>query len=116
MLVIKETRRLQHPSEDAWFEVRLPLSVGDLKRMNMEGGGIVMSLDLAAEVIKGWSYPDPLTRENIERLDLDTFLWLSQEIAAGSGVRDDAEKKDSASSSPPALALEMPVSQTNSDT
>ena len=116
-LVKKQNKRIQHPTEpEAWFEVRLPLSAGDLASMHSDGTSIAMSLDLAAEVIKAWSYPEPVTLENVRDLDVDTFVWLSQQIQEASGIRTDGEKKDSGGISSPTLGQDTAASPPSSDT
>jgi hypothetical protein len=107
MALIKKTnKRLEHPTEPgAWFVVRLPLSAGDLAAMRSDGSSIAMSLDLAAEVIKEWSYDAPVSLDTVKDLDVDTFTWLSREIQEASGIRSEDEKKDFGSSSSPTLAL-----------
>jgi hypothetical protein len=105
-LVKKTLKRLEHPTEPgAWFVVRLPLSAGDLAGLRAEGTRIGMTLDLAAEVIKEWSYDAPISLESVNDLDLDTFTWLSAQIQQASSIRSEDEKKDSDSSSSPTLAL-----------
>ena len=84
--------------------------------MHSDGTSIAMSLDLAAEVIKEWSYPEPVTIENVRDLDVDTFVWLSTQIQEASGIRSDAEKKGSGSSSPAPSDPAGDDSPPNSDT
>ena len=116
MALIKKTnKRLEHPTEPgAWFVVRLPLSAGDLAAMRSDGTSIAMSLDLAAEVIKEWSYDAPISLETVKDLDVDTFVWLSKELQEASGIRTEDEKKDSATSSSATLALVEEPSPTSS--
>lgn len=102
MIVKKTVRRLTHPTEDgAWVEVRLPLSAGDLAGMHSDGQIVGMTLDLLASVIVAWSAEEPIDLASVSALDIDTFTWLTKEIMAGSNIRDDSEKKGSASSSSP---------------
>lgn len=101
-LVVKQVKRVQHPTEpDAWFELRLPLSAGDLELMRDGSRMGMVSVDLMASVVTGWSYDAPITVETIKSLDLDTFTFLVGEIQTGSGIRDAEEKKDSSSTSSP---------------
>lgn len=117
MLVTKRVVRLLHPSEEGqWIDVRLPLSAGDIELMREGGTGGMVTNDLLAAVITGWSAPDPVSLENIQRLDLDTFTWLAKELTQRSGIRDEAEKKDSNSSSPPTSAPGEGDSPTSSAT
>ena len=104
-LVTKQNKRLPHPSEpDAWFVVRVPLTVGDMEVMGAPGNpDTLISFKICAieRSLIEWSYPLPLTPEAIRDLDVDTFNWLVKEIFASAQLRDTAEKKDSDSSSPP---------------
>lgn len=105
-LVVKHTKHLEHPTEPgAWFDVRLPLSAGDMAGMRSDGKAIGMTLDLLAAVLVAWSYDAPVNLETVDSLDLDTFTWLQQSIMAESGIRDDSEKKDSNGSSSPLTLL-----------
>lgn len=61
----------------------------------MEGNQIKLSLDLAAALITAWSYDVPVSRETVDMLDVDTFVWLNAAISDMSGIRSDDEKKDS---------------------
>jgi len=99
-LVTKQLKRIEHPTEpDAWAVIRVPLSAGDLAGVHVDGTGIAVSLELMASVVKEWSYDAPVSPETVGNLDLDTFLWINQEITAASGIRSDEEKKDSDSPS-----------------
>lgn len=95
-LVRKQTRRLDYEAEPGtWFEVSLPLSAGDLAGLSTDGQQIGMSLDLLASVVTAWSYPEPVTVATVRQLDIDCYSWLVQQVFASSGIRDEAEKKDS---------------------
>lgn len=113
-LVIKQNKRLEHPTEaGAWVTVRVPLSAGDLENMRADGNRVGVSLDLLATMIQDWSYGVPVTLDNVRALDLDTFNWLSQEIINESGIRTEEEKNASGASSPAILeraAAPSPVS------
>lgn len=94
-----DTKRLDIPHEPGqWVEVR-PLTAGDIEGLTAEGSQVKVSIEALAAIISGWSYAEPPTIENVRRLDLDTFTWLGTEALKVSGVRDDAEKKDSATDS-----------------
>lgn len=119
-LVIKKTERLHHPTEeDAWFDIRLPLSASDTSGMQVTGAAVSnqavrLTLDLLAAVIAGWSYDAPITVENVGLLDLDTFVWLCGEITGRSGIRSEEEKKDSDDNSSPPPTAEIPQTQPES--
>lgn len=89
----KNTRRLVPPHEpESWFDVR-PIRAGDFEGLELVGSQIRVSIDLLSSLITAWSYDEPLTRENVALLDLDTFTWLNTEIQDLSGIRSAAEKK-----------------------
>ena len=105
MLVKKQSKILQHPSEpETRVTVRLPLSAGDLTGMRTDGDQVGMSLDLMTSLIEAWTYDAPVTAENVQLLDIDTYSWLTQEMFVRSGLRDAVEKKDSNESSSPTSA------------
>lgn len=98
------TRRLVPPHEpQSWFDVR-PITAGDMEHLTTEGSQVTVSIDLMATLIRAWSYEPPVSLESIRQLDLDTFVWLGQQLLVVSGVRDDAEKKDSNGASSPISA------------
>jgi hypothetical protein len=72
---------------ESWYKVR-PIAGGDLKKLGLDKGEVVISLDLLAELLIAWSHPEPLTLENIDRLDLDTTLWLASQIKTASNIRE----------------------------
>lgn len=89
------TKHLDIPHEPGqWVEVR-PLTAGDIEGLSVDGSGVKVSIECLAAIISAWSYQEPVSLENVRRLDLDTFTWLGNEALKVSGVRDDAEKKDS---------------------
>lgn len=103
-LITKQIKRLAHPTEpDTWFDVRLPVTAGDMAGMRATGN-VGMKLDLLAVVLVDWSYPAPITLDTVNSLDLDTFNWLQQVIFDASGIRDEPEKKDFVASSSPTSA------------
>lgn len=105
-----DTRRISPPHEpDAWYECR-SIRAGDFEGLQTDGAQITLSIDLLAALIVRWSYEEPVTRDNVACLDLDTFTWLGKEITALSGIRSDEEKKDSASTSSPSMPEPNPVS------
>jgi hypothetical protein len=116
-LVKKEIRTLQHPTEpDTYFKVRLPLSTGDMEGVRVANGVLTLSLDLAASLIQEWTYEAPVTAETVRDLDLDTFIWLRDEIFSASNIRPDEEKKASAVSSSRSRAKGAARSRGNSIT
>ena len=116
-LVIKQNKRLQHPTEaGAWVVMSVPLSAGDLELVRVDGGRVAASIDLLAKVIQEWSYGVPVTVDNIRGQDIDTFNWLSQAVIDESGIRTSEEKKDSSSSSPATTAQAVEPSLVSSAT
>lgn len=108
-LIVKRTERFNHPTEPGtWFDVRLPLTAGDMAGMRSDGKTIGMTLDLLTAMIQGWSYDAPVTLANVESLDLDTFAFLSGAIMGASGIRDDDSKNESGGSSPQASVTPEP--------
>lgn len=104
-LIVKRTERLTHPTEaDTWFDVRVPLTAGDMAGMRVDGKQVGMTLDLLTAMIVNWSYDAPITPDTVNSLDIDTFMWINGAIKDFSGIRTDAEKNSSGGSSPPALA------------
>jgi hypothetical protein len=94
LISVDQVKRLDVPHEpDQWIEVR-PVTAGDLGMLEAGQSMVKLTLEAMSTLIKGWSYPEPATRESVNRLDVDTFIWLSKEIMTFSGVRDDAEKND----------------------
>lgn len=115
MLVRKEIRTLQHPTEpETQVVVRLPLSAGDMAGLRgVDGGaGVGVTLDLLASIIQTWTYDEPVTLDSVNSLDIDTFLWLSREITTASGIRSDEKKSssDTLSSLMPSTADDSPPS------
>lgn len=91
------------PAEpEHWVRFR-PLKGGDMKGISITPGGEVeIASDLIAACIVEWSYEDPPSVESIDDQDLDTYLWLTQQIKTLSNIREEQEKKASnGSSSPP---------------
>ncbi len=94
MKVERKTVRLEHPTEaGAWVEIRYPLRASDIQYLRDGAGAGAASLDLIASVVTAWSEPEPVTREAIGDLDLDTFTWLATEVMSRSGIVPEAEKK-----------------------
>lgn len=99
------TRKLDVPGEDGqWIEVRplslqtqytLELAAGVEARAAVAADGNVdleatesfakLSKFLQGAII-AWSYPVPVTQENIDDLEQETTLWLSSEIGRGAEV------------------------------
>lgn len=116
-LVKKQIKRLEIPHEPGeWMDVRVPLAAGDMAGLTAADGEIGMSLDLMVSVVQAWSYPEDISRETIDLLDLDTMVWLAQAVTEASGVKDEAEKKDSVNSSPPTSAPEEVTTPASSGT
>lgn len=106
LILSSNSKRISPPHEpDAWYEVR-PIRAGDFEHLTTDGQQVTVSIDLLATLITAWSYPEPVTRENVACLDLDTFMWLGTEIQSLSGIRDDETKKNSDSSSSPTSDLD----------
>ena len=115
-LVVKQDKRIEHPSEPGtWAVIRVPLSAGDLERAR-DGTTVSMTLDILTNVILEWSYPEQVTRENVARLDGQTFRWLDDELSRASAIRPGEEKKDSASPSSPTTEPDGESSPPSSDT
>ena len=114
-LVVKQDKRIEHPTEPGtWAVIRVPLSAGDLG-FARDGSAVAMTLDILPRVIVEWSYPEPVTRENVSRLDGPTFRWLDDEISSASAIRPEEEKKDSASPSSPTTEPDGDSSPPSSD-
>lgn len=95
-LIVKENKRLEHPTEPgAWFVMRVPLNAGDLAEMGDAGNLAQVKMAAIVRSLVEWSYPEPITPENIRALDLVTFNWLTDEIFAAARLRSEPEKKDS---------------------
>lgn len=95
------TKRLDIPHEPGqWVEVR-PLTAGDIEGLSVDGSQVKVSIEALAAIISAWSYDEPVSLENVRRLDLDTFTWLGAEALKVSGVRDDETKKNLGSASSP---------------
>lgn len=95
------TKRLDIPHEpEQWIDVR-PLTAGDMEGLSVDGSQIKVSIEALAAIIQAWSYDEPVSLENVRRLDIDTFTWLGTEALKVSGVRDDDTKKNLAPASSP---------------
>lgn len=92
-----------------------PVRVGDIEHSNATAGGntTTLGIDTLFAVIFEWSYPIPLTRENVANLDGDTFAWLASIVNSVSKLREAAEKKDSRSPLSPMLDRAAVDSPTN---
>lgn len=114
LISAKSVHRLDHPTEEgAWFDVR-PVTAGDLELLTAEGNAIKLSFDALAAVMIAWSYEELPSVETVRRLDLDTYLWLNEQLLTLSNVRSDSEKKDSEDASSPVSLLEPEASLANS--
>lgn len=90
-----------------------PIRAGDFEGLRLEGGQVTVGIDLLTNLIQSWSYQEPVTRENVASLDVDTWIWLQTAIQSASGIRDDVEKKESdetSSSQPEAEATSLVTS------
>ena len=122
LITSKDYKRLDIPHEPGqWVDVR-PLTFGDLDIFGMDGETVVVTRDLVAEVVTGWSYGEwPATKDErlelIRTLDLDTSVWLitalGETLPKISGIRSDSEKKDSASNSQPITDTEAVSPETS---
>lgn len=108
-----ETVRIDLPSSGEWVEVKARISRGDRVRIQQATFGqvkmrpgdatpelAVSELLEAAEfatletVLKGWSFSEPLTPENIRRLDDESMDALKERLNELYD-RPESEKKDS---------------------
>lgn len=120
-LVVVTERPFLHPTEKlangepAQFVLRLPLTAGDFLAdgINSAKSGGEMTLRLIERTLVRWPYPEPITWENIGRLDPPTTRWLSAEIGKASNLSDD-EGNASGSSSPATTAPGVEPSQQSS--
>lgn len=93
------TKRLIPDFEpESWFDVR-PICAGDFEGLTTDGQQITLSIDLLTSLITAWSYEEPVSRENVARLDVDTFVWLQGALTTASGIRSEPEKKESGNNS-----------------
>lgn len=105
-IVVKRLDKFEHPSEPGiWFELSVPLSVADLKEIGTPESMADAKFAVVLRCLKSWSYeedgkPLPLTAENLDRQDAETFNMLYTRIDEAS-KRTDAEKKALNSGSPP---------------
>lgn len=100
MTVVKGTRRIELPTEEGqWIEV-LPLTmhrahelawrVTKKKVKGIEPQGALDEECLVSTVV-AWSYPEPVTRENILSLDVRTATFLLNELVAPLRMQAKAE-------------------------
>ncbi len=87
--------RLPVPGEpDAWFEF-LPITWAESKVLaaipDAERPDAIIRV-----AIVGWSYPEPVTPENIERLEVPTITWAFQEVTRRMHGRDPGQGEASA--------------------
>lgn len=115
-LVVRHTKRVAHQTEpDTWFELRVPLSVGDLASVGDVASQAEAKIATVTLALKAWSYPEPLTPENVRELDGLTFNWLLEQVFDQSALDDETKNASGASSSPITEQAEAP-SQPSSDT
>lgn len=98
-LIKDDTRvRLDIPHEPGeWIEIR-PMRNSDLRTADLTDRRTAL-FSLMDTLIVAWSYPEPVTPENIAQLDVDTTRWLDEQIPAVSGIRADEAKNGSSPSS-----------------
>lgn len=115
-LVVRHTKRVQHQTEpDTWFELLVPLSVGDLAKSGNAANAAEVKIAAVATALKAWSYPEPLTPENVRELDAETFNWLLEQVFDQSTLDDETKNASSASLSP-TTEQDVAPSQPSSDT
>lgn len=112
--------RIDLPAPGEWVEVKRRLSVGDelavkqavARGMRVRPGSADIELDAAAAMegatfatveraLKAWSFPEPVTPENIRMLDQESFDAIVAGIEDLNPTRSDEEKKASNSTSSP---------------
>lgn len=97
MALIKDDTkvRLDIPHEPGeWIDIR-PTRNNDLLSINFDTDPFAGMMKLLDSVIKGWSYAEPVTPENVRMLDSVTTTWLSEELKKASGLRTVEEKNGS---------------------
>ncbi len=120
-LVVKKIDRFEHPDEPGiWFELSVPLTVADLKEIGTPDSMAEAKFGVVLRCLKSWSYrendePLPLTAENLDRQDAETFNMLYTRIDEAS-KRTDTEKKASSLASPDTTEQAAESSPPSSDT
>lgn len=97
--------RVDIPHEPGeWVEIRA-LTAGDFRSFELAGDGTIdlgsVTLQGMAKAVSAWSYSEAPSLETMESLDMQTTLWLMNEINGLSGLRSPVEKKVLAAASPP---------------
>ena len=102
----QERRKVAIPHEEGqWVELR-PITARDLitvQRKAVAAGSAVQfenTVRMLLECLTAWSYPKPITEENLLALEYVTLTWLDDEMFMA-GTRTDEEKKTLDSPSPP---------------
>jgi hypothetical protein len=105
VLIIKETKRIDIPHEaGAWVEISVPFSVGDMEAIGGAENVAQAKVRAVERALKGWSYSEPVTPDNVRRLDIQTFQWLYELVDGLNPSRSEQEKKASSVDSPPTTA------------
>lgn len=114
----QERKRLDIPHEpDSWVEFR-PLTARDFAVLQKDAGDRTpadIGLAILSRCVTAWSYPEPVTPENLDRLDFETMEWLRTEISL-TGGRPEEEKKESEPPSSPTTDQETEATQSSSGT
>ena len=101
-LLVKQVKRFEHPDEPGeWFDLRVPLTAGDMKEMGDAANIAVVKFLGVARSLVAWSYAAPVSTESVEQLDAHTFNWLTEKVFEAAGIRSDEEKNASGASLPP---------------
>lgn len=99
-LITKQDRRISPPHEpESWFTVTVPLDAGDLADMGDAGNLAQVKIAGVTKALKAWSFPEPVSVDNIRRLDVATFNWLTTQIFEASTLSDDEKNASGANSS-----------------
>ena len=115
-LVVRQIKHIEHETEPGtWFDLRVPLSAGDLSTIGDAENMADVKLKGVTLALKAWSYDAPLTPENVRELDVLTFNWLTVQVFANSTMGDE-EKNASGASLPPTTEPDMAPSHPSSDT
>lgn len=110
----KEVARFVHPKhanpespDYEWYDLNLPIEAADFEAKLPEGAsGTTYNIVMIGRVLVDWSHahgpnPVPPTTENVRHLDPETLGLIATHMMQASGVRTEAEKKESNSDSSP---------------
>lgn len=110
-----ELERIDLPTPGEWVDVKAKWSQGDdnaIKKavyagatihgennVTFDAPAVLEAAEFAVfeRAIKAWSYPDPVTPENIRRMDTESAEFLKERLNVLYARRTDDEKKVSAS-------------------